>query len=165
MKKGIYEREADNLLAVITKLLESEVLSQCLVNLDENPLGTPVEVPDTSLLFNKIYPLPKVPALSENKGAYVTVNFVDTEPYKSNSEYVKQLLVVDIIVHIDLWKIKGSLRPSLMADAIIDILSEKIIINGASVGMSGIDNFKSKIKYYEPDYFGRSLVFRVDDIK
>jgi hypothetical protein len=125
-----------------------------------DPLSMP-ELTDeqrTSLLFNHIFPLPKLPTNEDIKAtSYLTVFFDNIE--KGGSIYFKDsLLTFNIFCHLDLWRIPDKLRVYGLMEEIDSIFNNKSII-----GIGTIQFYRSRLFSVNKDFAGYTLTYRVVD--
>ena len=80
------------------------------VDFSYNPLSNPDIENPTKLLMDKIYPLPKTPDPETEQICFVTVGITGGN-MSYNQGYRKNLLIFDIVCHLDVWLIRGGYRP------------------------------------------------------
>lgn len=110
---------------VIDYMMKDEKLLKLLANDTYDPLSsTPISKP-SKLLFDRIYPIPKIPITEEKEKSLITVAFSNAKSNKRNLKFKDYKLIFTIMCHIDLWQIKDSLRPYEIASRLDNIFNEK----------------------------------------
>jgi hypothetical protein len=124
MAVGRFSELGSQINYVIQLLLQSQNLMKLVKYDDPNPLSQPIVTNPSSLLFDRIFPIPKVPQAIETQKTIVTVTF--SNAVLDNTEKMKDYkLIIAIISHIDIWRINGNIRPFVIANEIDSILNEK----------------------------------------
>jgi hypothetical protein len=146
-----------NIVGVIERLLEDKELLKLLYYECEDPLSQP-DVPNpNSLIFNNIYPLPKIPEVEESQKSIVSIIFSDAKLSK-NLKFKDYKVYFDIMVHIDLWRIKGSIRPYEIAQRIDDVFNE---LRGTELSTGNINFCGFRSVRYNNVYYGFTLSYDV----
>jgi hypothetical protein len=110
---------------IVELLLADEDLCKLLYYTSSTPL-TQIPLPDpTVLLFENIYPYMKIPEIQEKQKSIVGVVLTNANLTDTNKKFKEYLIIFNIICHVDLWKIKGSLRPYEIAERIDTIFNER----------------------------------------
>ena len=124
MSTGKFTELGTNIIYVLNEILDSENLIKLIKHDVYDPLSQPIEATPASLIFNRIYPIPKIPDAQEQKKTILTATF--SNAILSNNIKIKDYkLIFCIISHIDLWRVKDNLRPYLIAQEIDQIFNEK----------------------------------------
>jgi len=90
-------------------VLQNQNLCKLINYNTSNPLNEPDLDDPSSLLFQKIYPLPKLPDTDTEKCSFLNIFFDD---FRLPNLGVKEGYInFDVICHIDLWRIDGMIRP------------------------------------------------------
>ncbi len=149
----------DNLMDVLIKLISSQNLCKLLQFPVDNPyLESNIE--DTSsLLFDKVFPIPKIPTVSETQESYLTVIF-DNFGLNGNIKFKDALLVFNIYCHIDLWQMTGTgkLRPYAIMEEIDKLLNDQRVI-----GLGKMQFSRSRFIAANEKYMGYRLEYNVLD--
>jgi hypothetical protein len=146
-----------NIVEIIQRLLESEELLKLLYYEDDDPLSKP-DVPNpNSLLFNNIYPLSKIPEAEEKQKSIISIIFTDAKLSK-NQKFKDYKIYFDIMVHVDLWRIKGSIRPYEIAQRIDDIFNE---LRGTELSTGKVNFCGFRSIRYNNVYHGFTLSYDV----
>lgn len=85
------------------------------------------DIEDTNKLFMEcIYPLPKIPNAETEQKTYLTVVLAGGYEPEINSGYRTVNLLIDIICHLNSWKIREGYRPYLIMNEIDKMLNNKL---------------------------------------
>ena len=110
--------ELDEILNMaVSMLLQNDNICKLLYyypsskDLKFNPIAQPKIENTSSLLLDKIYPMPKMPDAETGQICFVDVNLAGGEPMRTNTGFRRIELVFDIVCHLDSWVIKGGYRP------------------------------------------------------
>lgn len=122
----------ENLNNNITDILLSVIGNQNLCKLIHlpNPINQP-DIEDTSeLLFTKIFPLPRIPEVSETAANFLNIYFADFKLSNSNAGVKSGSICFESLCHIDLWRIQGSgmLRPLSILHEIDNMINNERIV-------------------------------------
>jgi hypothetical protein len=147
----------NNLMDVLIKLISSQNLCKLLTYTTSDPLSG-ADITDTStLLFDKIYPIPKIPDVLDAEGSFVTIVF-DEMRLSNNIGFKDSVLCFYVFCHINLWRTDGALRPySIMHE--IDILFN----NQRAIGLGKLQFLRSKAYPVNAKYFAYKLDYSVVD--
>lgn len=138
-------------------LIGSQDLCKLLYYNSPNPLSEP-DISDTySLLFSKIYPVPKLLYAADEAGSLLTVIF-DEFQLGGNVGYKNGTIVFNIISHIDTWRIDGGLRPYSIANEIDTIFNNKRI---AGIGKMVFD--RMRFLWVNDKFSGYTLEYKIID--
>ncbi|MGG1664530.1 hypothetical protein [Brevibacillus sp. NRS-1366] len=122
-----FEFLSGNLNNVLLELIDSQELCKLLHYPSYDPLSEP-DIKDTSeLLFDKIHPYPRVPEVTATTTSNLNVIF-DSFALGDASSIKEGLLKFTILVHNELWRTEGALRPFLIMSKIDNIFNDKRII-------------------------------------
>lgn len=122
-----YEKYNENIMKILTMILENQNLCKYILVDNFSPLSsTPIQ--DTNvLLMNRIYPLPKIPESQTLEKTIVNVYFPTSEPYKLNSGFKEVRLYFDIMSHLNIWMIDEGIRCYSIMNEIDKMLNDKYI--------------------------------------
>ena len=85
------------------------------------------DIEDTSPMFmREIYPVPKMPDAKTEQKTYITVAVGGGYDPEVNSGYRNVSLLIDIICHLNAWKIREGYRPFLLMNEIDKMLNNKL---------------------------------------
>ena len=153
-----------NLMDVLDTLITSQNLCKLLSFPIDNPLAQS-DIADTStLLFTKIFPIPKLPETSDNvqtaKGSLLTVVFDEIRKTSGNLAFKDSILCFNVYCHIDLWQMKntGQLRPYAIMHEIDMLFNQQRI-----VGIGKTQFIKSRIVASDVSNLGYKLEYNVTD--
>jgi hypothetical protein len=147
----------NNLMAVLIKLIESQDLCKLLYYTQTNPLDQP-DISDTStLLFDKIFPIPKIPDNQQTEGNLLTVIFDDIR-LDNNIGFKDSIVSFNIICHINQWRIDGSIRPYAIMNKIDEILNNQRV-----VGLGKMIFSRSRFGTINDMFMGYRLDYKVID--
>lgn len=121
---GKFTELGSNLVYVVNQLLDSDDLIKLIKYDVSEPLSKPIEATPTVLLFDRIYPIPKVPTVQEDKKTILSIIFSNAI-LSDNIKIKDSKLIFWIMCHIDLWAVRDNLRPFLIASEIDKIFNEK----------------------------------------
>ena len=159
MSTGRFQELNTNIMYVIEQLYTSQNLLKLITYDDDSPLSISKSdiIKPSSLLFDRIYPLPKIPDAQTQQKTIVTVIFSHAK-LDSNIKFKKYKLIFNIISHIDIWKISEGLRPYLIAEEIDNIFNE---LRGTqlSIGKVLFSDFVNV--NYSNYYYGYQLVYDI----
>ena len=137
------------------RLLESQNLCKYLYYNNSEPLNNP-DIDDTSsLLFKKIYTIPKLPDVSNEQGSYLVV-MLDSVKLDNNLTVKEVIVKFHIIVHINQWVINGALRPYKIIHEIETLLNNQRITGIKKMQMDHV-----KFKKVNNDFFGYKLYYKI----
>lgn len=146
-----------NLMDVLDTLITSQNLCKLLTYPTPNPLSGADIVDTSTLLFDKIYPIPKIPDIKTTDGSFITVVFEEMRQSK-NIGFKDSVLCFYIFCHIDIWRTNSSLRPySIMHE--IDLLFN----NQRVIGLGKLQFAKSRAYPINEKFFGYKLDYSVVD--
>ncbi len=155
-----FEELDENINKVMMKLIESQNLCKLLyydTGHDEDPLSKPDIQDMSSLLFDRIYPLPKIPNIEESTSSLLTV-FFDEIRLSENINFKGTILSFTILCHIDLWRMPGKLRPYSIKHEIDKIFNEQRVI-----GIGKMQFERSRFTWANEKYSGYRLDYRIYD--
>lgn len=141
---------------IVQKIINSKPIIKLLHNKQQ------VEVPDDSVIYDKVYPYDYIPDVINDESAFVCV---DSDIVKVSNNIVKAVdIYIYIFVHYKLMKLpnffktKGNRRDKLADE--IDML-----LNGSRDFGIGKLNLMSarRVRSNARDYTGRLLVYRASD--
>lgn len=156
---GRFSELGTNINYVIQELLKDQDLMKLLFYNNETPLSSPDIVNPSALLFNNIFPYPKLPLVEENQKAIITVMFSNAR-LNSNIKFKDYKLIFNIMCHVDLWKIRGGLRPYEIAQRIDNIFNEK---RGTSLSIGKVIFDDFIYREYNQKFNGFYLCYSLTD--
>lgn len=113
---------------IIEKIIESQDLCKLVYYDENNPLSQPTISDTSSLIGNRIFPLPKYSFAETEKCSRINVYFKNSQPYEPNSGFRKIILYIDIICNDDIWLIDNSgIRPYSISNKIDEIFNNQFI--------------------------------------
>jgi hypothetical protein len=154
-----YFNELSNVInKMIEIILSDQELCKLIYYSEYNPLNQPTITDSSILLFDKIFPFPKQPGLQQEKGSLINTYFLSSKPWSGNSGFKKELVCVDILCHLDNWKIENGIRPYEISKR-LDFLFNNKNIKEISNNRVYFDSW-TNIRY--SDYFyGFRLVYMI----
>lgn len=144
-------------------MLSQVISSQDLCKLIEydtyNPLSES-DIADTSaLLFNKIFPFPKIPDTQEEANTSLCVWFDNFSTDKRNTMIKEGMLTFLLIVHNDLWKISGGLRHfSIMHEL------DQLFVGKRIVGIKELQFANGRYVRFNDKYSGYEVKYRLHSV-
>lgn len=128
-----------------------------LISLDD-PFNEPDIEDTTELLFKKIYPLPRIPDVSESASNFINIYFGKFGLLRSNMGVKSGVITFEVICHIDLWRIAGQgvLRPLLILHEIDEMINKTRI-----VGIKKAEFNELSPLYVNPNYMGYRITYDV----
>lgn len=149
----------NNITNIMNQMFTSQNLCKYLLYDTDNPLaGT--DIADTStLLFNKIFPIPKIPDVVSTEGSMVVVILEDFR--LSNNILVKDSVICfDVITHIDKWRMIGhGLRPYQIMGEIDELFNNQRVM-----GFGKIQFYKSNYIYVNEKFSGYRMRYKSSDL-
>jgi len=145
-------------MKIIWKLLSSQDLCKLIYYSSDNPLGE-VDISDTrSLLFNEIYPIPKIPDSESKASSLLTLVFDDMR--LTNVAIKNSIISINVMCHIDLWRLSGqsALRPFLIMNQIDEMLNNERV-----VGLGKMVFDKSRFIFIDKFYSGYRMDYKIVD--
>lgn len=110
--------ELDNIVNTATSmLLQNDNICKLLTYYPEtvdfkfNPLAQPTVKNPSTLLLDRIYPMPKIPDVETEQICFIDVNIAGGEAMRTNKGFRRVELIFDIVCHLDAWIIKNGYRP------------------------------------------------------
>jgi hypothetical protein len=138
-------------------MITSQNLCKYLQYTSKDPLSEP-DIADTStLLFNRIFPVPKLPS-TEDAGSFLTVIFEDIRLGNQNPNFKNSLISFRIICHIDEWRMNGALRPYALMNEIDELFNDQNVVG---IGKMKFD--RSTFLYANAKYMGYRLDYKIYD--
>lgn len=118
----------------INNVLMALISNQRLCKLLHYPVDDPFIEPDiddtASLLFDRIYPLLKLPDVQTIAGSFINVYFDKYKISSSNSGVKEGVLLFNVIVHNDKWRMTGTglLRPYSILHEIDELFNNQRVV-------------------------------------
>lgn len=142
---------------ILIQLIGSQNLCKLLYYPSLTPLSQPTLTDTTDLLFNQIYPLPKIPSTALTTGNFLTL-ITDNAELSSNKGFKTIDIIFNIICHIDEWRLNGGIRPLLIANEI-----DKLFNNQRIVGIGRMDFERMTFVYYNEKFSGYKIIYTATD--
>ena len=126
---GFYRDMGSVINAVIDDICENETLIKYIYYPDTkiDPLTKSVVANPKSLIYQNIFPMPKVIETEEKQRVLIMVDIQKVDPNRSGVNTTKDFVITfDIVCHIESWVIVGNkLRPFEIADELNDMFNCK----------------------------------------
>lgn len=149
-----------NLMSVLFKLLESQDLCKLLYYDTDNPYAE-TDITDTStLLFSKIFPIPKIPTIKTKESSMITVIFDDIRIGTGGTAFKNSMLCINTFCHIDKWQLKGTGK--LRIYSIMQEIDNKLN-NERVIGIGKMQFNRSRFIGANEQYFGYQTYYSVLD--
>jgi hypothetical protein len=150
-----------NVNNVISSLIQNQDLCKFLYYDTNNPLVEANIVDTSKLIFDKIYPIPKLPNTETEAGSFLNVFFDAFKIPQSNSGTKESVILFNIICHIDLWRMKGTgmLRPYSILHEIDEMFNNQKII-----GIKKLQFDKGRFLYVNDKFSGYQASYLVTSV-
>ena len=102
---------ATNMLITNPRVCKLLTYYPSTVDFRYDPLSKPPVENPSSLLLERIYPMPKQPDAETEQVCMVDVNIASGDLTKTNKGFAHVYLIFDVICHLDSWVIKSGFRP------------------------------------------------------
>lgn len=145
-----------NINNILLHLLNNQNLCKLLYYNSSDPLSEPDIDDPSSLLFNKIYPLPKIPDTTSEAGTILCVFFDHFILPNSNTGVKSGTITIDIISHIDLWRLDGMIRPFSILHEIDSIFNQERI-----AGVKELQFDRGSFLYINESFAGYQVRYRM----
>jgi hypothetical protein len=149
----------------IEDTLQLVVNNQNLCKLLNYPVDNPFDESDiedtTTLLFDRIFPFPKLPKLETTASSSLCVFFDDFRLGSDNKGTKEGTIIFNIIVHNDLWRMKGAgmLRPySIMHEL------DTIFNNERVIGIKKVQFGRMNFIYVNENYSGYQVRYSIASV-
>lgn len=143
-----------NINDTLSQVISSQNLCKLIEYDTYNPLSES-DIADTStLLFNKIFPFPKIPDIQDEENTSLCVLFDNFSTDKRNFMIKEGVLTLLIISHNNLWKINGGIRPFSIMHELDELFVGKRIVGIKELQFLGgrYISFNDKFSGYEIKY-------------
>ena len=128
---------------------------------DKTPNYNPFLEPDiedtTKLMFEHIFPLPKLPETTLNQQGYLTVTLTGGNS-TDNLGYRRVNVQFDITYHLKQWAMSGGFRPYFVAEE-LDKMFNNQVLTIPTIGKSQYYGFR--MKDYSSYYYGIQLIYEL----
>lgn len=143
---------------IIEKMLTNEDLCKLLYYSSDDPLAQPPVPNPYGLIWTHIYPLPKTEEADTEVKTFLRVYFSLERIGDTNKGFTKTFFTIDIISHINAWKINGNIRPYAVMKELKDVFNGKMIpeISSKPVYYEG-----GGLQRYSDMYYGMSIRFHI----
>lgn len=126
------------------------------VEFNYNPFKEP-DIKNTSdLMFEHIFPTPKLPEAIDKQKGYLTVTLTGGESVDKNTGFRKVNVQFDIIYHLKAWAIKDGFRPYFVASE-LDKMFNNQQLTIPIVNKSQYYGFR--MKDYSSYFYGLQLIY------
>jgi len=151
-----------NIDTVLMKLLSSQDLCKYLFYDEDDPMSQP-NIEDTSiLLFDRIYPTPVSPTITDSAKSLITIIQDDFSLAQTNTAFKTSKIIFNILCHIELWRMPGTgkLRPYSILSEIDKLFNQQRVLgigklsfsNGRWIGVNDRwQGYQVAYKIYEFD--------------
>jgi hypothetical protein len=143
---------------ILKKICDNQTLCKLLYYNEDNPLSMP-DITDSfdKLIMNRLFPLPFIPSITNNTGAYLCIYFGDIR--KDGMQFKDIQIKFVVLCHKDSWIIADNqLRPDNICEAIED---EFNMASDMGIGRVLFD-YRRPIQINDT-YFGYEMSYRVYD--
>lgn len=158
-----FDAVAKNTYLVAQKILENEKLCKLIYYNNNDPLHSPaLNDEQKSELFDKLIAItPHLPTIEEQRSALM-IRFDNFIMNETNPHYMDNTLLIDVICHKDLWKIKGkyftTLRPYAIAHELYKMFHDRKM---EGIGKCNFIAAELLILGNDTDYSGIALSFQI----
>ncbi|MNH66533.1 hypothetical protein D3C73_185660 [compost metagenome] len=125
-----FEQLNKNTEDILLSIIDNQNLCK-LIHYDSNDPFSEKDIEDTSeLLFERIFPFPKIPGVETKALTYLNV-YMDNFLIPSANNGVKEALIIfNVITHNDLWRMEGTgmLRPYSILHEIDEMFNKERVI-------------------------------------
>lgn len=147
---------------IAQRFLKNQKLCKLLYYTDADCLTEKGIVPDAEklkMLDNNIKIIPHLPKENDMM-SYIVIQFDNFVASPQNPEFITHYIIIDVICHIDNWKMDGGkLRPFLIMNEIDSM------VNGSKLtGMGPAQFVTSQQLLVSPSLAGFSMVYEVGDM-
>lgn len=147
-----------NLFNVLNAFTHSQNLCKLLFYDSLTPLSESDIAKPSTLMYTKIYPIPKVPDTATEAGSILTVFYDDIQLGRQNTGFKNSVVCVHVLCHIDKWKITGAIRPySIMAEV------DKVLNEQRIAGLGRMQFERSRFMAINSFYSGFSMYYNIVD--
>lgn len=144
------------IMKVIEMILSDSDLCKYIKYDNESPLDN-ADFDSSELVRNYIFPMPKVPSANDNASTFINVYIRNYVPSRINRGFSIIAINIDVMSHLNLWMIDGTVRPYCIANK-IDKLMKSTILNEA-YSTSELDVMDWKV--FSDAYHGYRLTYEL----
>ncbi len=155
---GRFSELNDNVTYIKNLLLQNQNLLKLIYYDNANPLGGATITNTNSLMFTRIFPQPKTISPAEGEKTILTYVFSNAKLHKA--KFKNNKLILNIICHINLWKIDDGIRPYLITEEIDGIFNE-LTNSQLSVGNVSFNDWL--YREYSNEFCGYMLIYNLCD--
>lgn len=121
-----FEKLNEGILVIMDMLTDNQNLCKLLAYNDDSPLSpSKPNIENTgSLIMKNIFPLPKPPFAKEDRVSYLTVILSDAKLHNNRQGFKEYKIMINIVCHIDQWKIVEGIRPLLISNELDKIFNK-----------------------------------------
>lgn len=165
-KPFAFQCVAEDIIKISQKLISDDKLCKLLYYTDKKPLTREMlttEQKEELLDEEFIQVIPRIKENEENSVRnFILISYTGFSPSKNN-KYMDGVIVIDILSHIDCWKITNSygdlnLRPYEIAQRVYETIHDKKL---TGIGKAQFMNGEDLILGSNPEYAGLTLRFNV----
>lgn len=159
---SVFSILADNLNDIMTMLITNDDIKRLLANNSRNALNEPIPTIPTGDYFDKyIFDLQKLPNVSDEVKTFICTEFVRARKAGSDNTYQYNVeLHIDILTHIDTWKLYGKRKRIYTLSDLIDI-QIKSIKTSSIKGEFTFSDWSKIIYDSDATWQGRRLIYTV----
>ncbi|QSF43272.1 hypothetical protein [Paenibacillus tianjinensis] len=141
---------------VVSVIISNQNICKFLSCPVDDPLSIP-NIDDTSeLLFNCIFPFPKVPDVNTEKSSFLTV-YIDNFQLGADGGTKNGLVLFNVIVHNDLWRMDRAMQRPL---SILNEIDE--MFNGKkTIGAKKVQFDRLRHVYINENYSGYQATYSI----
>lgn len=163
-----YYKELNEIMNLVIgqKMLRNQNLCKLLyyypkeVELNYNPFVQPdIENPTNELYMKHIFPMPKSPDSQSEKVAQICVSLGGGYEMDTNTGYRRVNLLVDIIVHLNVWNIEGGHRVYYIMHEIDKMLNDKLLDAPEIVNRPYLRGFQPRD--YSHYFYGVQMIYEL----
>ena len=126
---GRFETLDSDIMTIIMTMMSNQNLCKLIYYDTSTPLLEANIENTTSLLFDRLYPIPITPLVTDDAKSFITVVLDDFQLGKTNIKFKTSKILINVISHISLWPIaEGKLRPYGIMGEIDKLFNEQRIV-------------------------------------
>lgn len=157
----------DNLNTLSVQMANNSDLIKLLLDQGKNPYSMQITPESVQKVFSEelIQIIPRVKVDEDNTvRSYLVISVTNFEP-TTNPQYMNSILIVDILCHLENWKIESrqgqlELRPYSIGEIVRQMIDNRKF---AGIGTATFVGGESMILGSNPDFAGVSLRFSLTD--
>ncbi|MFB5759102.1 hypothetical protein [Paenibacillus medicaginis] len=151
-----FEQLNDYVFNTLQALIGNQNLCKLLKYNNTDPLSQP-DIEDASvLIMDKIYPMPNIPGTQAEESSLLNIIFDNFKLSSDNKGTKDGTLVINIIVHNNLWLMNGRLRPfSILAEL------DKTFNDKRIVGIKKMQFDRGRYYFINEKFSGYQVIYQV----